>query len=709
MKIASTLFSLTLLYAVHAQEQLIRKSADQAFEQFTYSKALEKYLYLHKKDSGNVHYVSRIGETYLKLNDSQNAEQWLSKLINEYDGFDNQLLFEYAQALSKNKKYEEAKHWYDRYESAGGSSSTERKVEGIGKLQTFFSEAGKYTIKRLDFNTVESDFSPFFYENGIAFVSSRKEKEWVKSTYNWDESEYLDFYYFNPLDTGRYLSKIKGLNSTYHEGPAQVYSDGNKIVFTRNSVEGSKLQRDKKGKANLQLFFAEKEESGKWGIAPFQHNTLDYSLGHPTISAAGDFLIFASDMPGGFGGTDLYVSKADASENWSEPVNLGSAINTSENEMFPFLSGNDLWFSSNGREGLGGLDIYRAQLTSDQVVGQPANVGAPINSSQDDFGLITEGDYKKGYFTSDREGSDDLFQYTTDLINVKGRVLTKGLNTPVDDAQVTLKDKSGKVIGKVVTDEQGYYTIELGKGTAFTLTAAKKDFLLEQPVEETTRNVADFKELKTLYLLQRLLFAEAIDASSEDTLTDATYVVHILEKENELVTPINDEGNEFKIKPATYEVITIDEGYYTLRDTLTIDEGFFGIKNYTARLKKIVVGESIRLDHIYYDVNSAHLRHESELELDKVVVFMMDNSHIKIELSSHTDARGSASYNRKLSQRRAESATEFLINHGIAAERIVPKGYGESKLVNRCSDGTTCSSDEHQENRRTEIKILGNE
>lgn len=699
-------FLIVFFFTTHvfAQEQLIAKSADRAFEQFAYSEALEKYQILHSRDSNNLHYLSRIGDSYLKLNDSQNAEIWLKKLVEKKEGFDVRFIYEYAQVLSKNKEYESAKYWYNQYRQNGGINPVDEKIDGIEKLSSFFVSEGKYTIEREEFNTDQSDFSPFFYEDGVAFVSAREERKWVKSTYNWDKSDYLDYYYFNPGDTSQRLGKIDGLNSKYHEGPAQMYAGNEKVVFTRNSVQESKLQRDQKGIANLQLYFGEKVEESLWKIYPYEHNSVEFSFGHPTITEDGNLLIFASDMPGGFGGTDLYLSVKDRSGNWSTPMNLGKSVNTSENEMFPFLAENRLWFASNGREGLGGLDIYWVLFENLQVSGNPTNIGSPINSSQDDFGLITSGNSSDGYFSSDRFGSDDVFSFISEFVKIEGQVLAKGSNTPISSARVTIKDPLGNVAYTTVTNDEGIYSAEIGKGADFTILAEKEQFLIVQPIIETTKGVSEFKKVSPLFLFQRILDVSAIDAETKDTIQNVVQAVKAIST-NELLTS-GGKSNQYQIEPNEYEIVSASEGYYTLRDTINVNDDFFGTKKYTAAMKKIVVGESIRLENIYYDVNSANLREESELELDKLVVFMMDNPDIKIELSSHTDSRGSAPYNQRLSQKRAESATDYLISHGISSDRIVPKGYGEQRLVNRCKDGVRCSADEHQENRRTEIQIL---
>ncbi|MEQ8552333.1 MAG: OmpA family protein [Cyclobacteriaceae bacterium] len=701
------LLFLVISIPIKAQLATIQKSADRAFNNFAFKEALDKYFYLHEKDTGNTYYLSQLARSYLKLNDSKNAEIWLRRLVNQFDSVENNLLYEYAQVLSKNKKYNEAELWFTQYKNKGGSRSVNDKLLGVSNPDQFLQNESKYSITKLGLNTNESDFSPFFYDDGVAFVSSRSNKEWVKENYNWDESDYLDFYYFSIGDTLT-INKINGLNSKYHEGPAHIYAAGTKAVFTRNNILGSRLKRDQEGVVNLQIFFALRDSLNNWGtITPFEYNSSDYSLGHPTISSDGNLLIFASNMPDGLGGTDLYFSRTGPDGKWSRPRNMGSIVNTSENELFPYQNGNQLFFASNGHEGLGGLDVYRIEIKNGQPMNKPENLGAPINSNQDDFGLITSDNLRSGFFTSDRDGSDDIFEFTADFVFVYGQILSKQDETPISNAEVIFLGKDKTVITSSSTDKNGNYRMEIGKGLHFDIEVKKKDYFLEQPVSESTINCSDSKTFNPIYLVQKILITQAIDEASKEIISDILQTVTDLEGNNTL-SPTKSSSRQYSIDNGKrYEIVTASEGYYTQRDTLEFGDEPIGKKEYTASLKKIIVGESIKLDHIYYDVNSAKLRHESELELDKVVVFMMDNPQIKIELGSHTDSRGSASYNLNLSQKRAESASNYLVRQGINEERIIPKGYGETKINNQCVDGIKCSAKQHQSNRRTVIKILG--
>lgn len=690
------------------QDLIIQKNADQAFSEFAYKDALSKYQYLYAKDSGNHHVLEQICRSFLKLNDSEMAEKWLGKLIEKSDSLDNDYVFEYAQVLSKNEKYDQAEKWYNLYKENGGSKNVNSKLRGVSNPNQFFTDRGKYSIKKLGVNTPDSDFSPFYYDEGLAFVSSRNKKKWVKESYRWDESDFLDFYYFTFDDTLT-LKKIHGLNSKYHEGPAQTFDAGDKIVFTRNNLLGTKLKRSKEGVVNLKLLFAQRDSLDVWGnIVPYSHNTPDFSMGHPTISQDGQHLIFAADLPTGLGGTDLFYSRLLEDNSWSAPVNLGNIVNTSENELFPYIFGSQLWFASNGHEGLGGLDIYHIHLDDFKPTGTLKNIGAPINSSQDDFGLITNGNLREGYFTSDRDGNDDIYAFLAEFITLRGNVLTEGSNIPVSGAEVIVLGHDNIPIANVFTDIDGEYSIEIGKANSITINARKENYILTHPIVKKITPGEGKIALDPIFLHQRILKTSVVEDGTSNTIEDVIQTITDL-KDHKILSPDSKDKNQYFIENGkNYEIVMAKEGYYTRRDTLTIDNSFSGIKTYTANLKKIIIGESIKLDHIYYDVNSANLRYESEVELDKVVVFMLDNPHIKIELGSHTDSRGSANYNLKLSQQRAESATNYLVKQSVEKERIIPKGYGENQVMNRCADGVKCTEEEHQENRRTVIRILEN-
>ena len=694
----------TLGLGQHIPDFDLIASAERDFKNFAYTEAAGKFEMAHSRDSSNLFVLQRLADSYIKLNNSQKAERWLALFISADSLHRDDYLFHYAEMLSRNQKYEESQYWFEQLSK---DRESERKVFGIRNLSQFFKDQELYQVEKKEWSSDQSDFAPTIYNGNVVFVSSRKKKTWVSNDYNWDQSEYLDFYEFEPFEDSFNISKIESLNSKYHEGPGQFYSNEGHFVFTRNITKGKRLGRNEQGVTKLQILFARKDSLGEWtDFVPFEHNSTTYSVGHPAISEDGLHLFFASDMPGGYGKTDLYYSRLNADSSWSAPINLGENVNTGENELFPTLFKDRLCFASDGREGLGGLDIFSVELRNFEVAGVPANLGYPLSSSQDDFAIAFLSE-SGGYFSSNRLGTDDIFEFRMDYLHLQGQVLVVNDESPAAGAEVVVLANT-EPIAQVKADEKGQYEVKVPWKDNFQLIARKQDYELVDTMTMVLRK-GTIPSVEPLYLGQKIINLSATDAGTNEVIEDAIQIIKPLTGKNSL-RPIGTHSHKYVVKESVpYEVVSVREGYYTERDTFLFDLSGGYEQFFNARLREIVVGESIRLDHIYYDLNSDHLRPESETELDKLVVFMEDNSHIVIELSSHTDAQGSSSYNLRLSQRRAESASEYLKSHGIAESRIVPKGYGEEKLVNRCQDGVKCTPEEHQENRRTEIRILSND
>lgn len=683
----------------------LNKRAKVAFDQYAYDQARDLYLESYRKDSSQVEVIRGLAYSYIKLNNSVEAEYWLEKLIQVEDADTDNLNYALVQQYSKNGKYDQAAV---ALEGLRMGEKERYRSEALSKLDEYQSTADHYGVEPVFFNSDKSDFGALYYDDTlVAFVSARAKNSWMVNRYNWDRSEYLDFYMVNPLKptNDSLVSKpmaIKTLNSAYHEGPGQLYDNNSKIVFTRNHLINNRLGRQDEGISKLQIYFAEKNKEGKWdNFYPFDQNIVNYSFGHPTITSDGDTLIFASEMPGGFGGTDLYMSVRQDS-TWSVPRNLGDKINTEGEEFFPFLDGNRLYFASDTWPGVGGLDIFETELGSGS---DPRNLGVPINSSQDDFGLITKNRGKSGYFSTDRLGGDDIFSFKAQFYTLRGKVLKKPDNQIVPDAIVTVLNESGEVIAQATSDDEGNFLLDMseyGNLQAFSSAPGlhtKDSVSINIPVGFLgERNVQ-------LYLDESLITIEVVDDSTLAPVDHPVYYFKQLNSKNTL-TPLHGD-HSYQFQPGhTYEIFATAHGYFSARDTLETSTELVESFTHQVKLKKVVVGERIRLDHIYYDLNSANLREESMEELDKVVKFLEDNAELNIELSSHTDSRGSDAYNLQLSQKRAESATNYLLSKGIEPSRIIPKGYGESKLVNRCVNGASCSAEEHQANRRTELKIL---
>ena len=694
---------LTLNYFVQAQNLPIlnlNRRAEVEFDKFSYSKAKDLYMESYVQDSTQVDVIGQIAKCYLKLNNSIEAERWLTKLIQSDSVQSDDIYYALAQQLSKNTKYDETA---DVLIKLNAGKAKDFRAESLSRLDEFFAASKFYEVTSLEVNSPSSDFGPMYYGDQIAFLSARQKNKWVISSFSWDGTEFLNFYSFSPDSVAPDVTPIAGLNSAYHEGPGQLYDKGQKIVFTRNHLIKNKLGRQEDGISKLQLYFAARTEDGRWSeVSPFEQNIPSYSFGHPTINMAGDTLIFASDMPGGFGGTDLYFCVAREA-GWSVPANFGDRINTEGNEMFPFWQGQKLYFASDFWPGLGGLDLFFTSPWADS--GEPVNIGAPINSSQDDFGLITGESQRSGYFSSDRSGNDDIYKFDAKFYTLSGEVKDLYSDAPIEEAEVVFLDSLGRVMDIFSTGASNSFEVNSTYSGQLTVYARKSGYLMQDSLKVVMG--ADFVGMQKmdLYLFVPDLEMIILD-ESDQVIAGAVHYLRPIAAQKPL-QPLAGEDLLYGVVPGkTYELFAAADGFYSKRDTFQIPDGFAGNGQHLVHLKKVVIGESIRLDHIYYDVNSARLRVESEKELDKVVAFMTDNPHINIELSSHTDSRGTDAYNLRLSQQRAESATQYLIDQGIDKKRITPKGYGESKPVNRCVNGVNCSADEHQENRRTELVIL---
>lgn len=437
----------------------------------------------------------------------------------------------YAQALANKQQYQASEQWYSKYLQLTTDSKVAASfVKAYSHIDDFLKNHADWKIEYLNINTAGAEYSPTYYKNGMIFVSNRRTPGIVKNVFEWDKTPYSDLYFVerskikgidpdsimdvlrkeikasgrklykeNDDDTeptsndsrivgsynlkllrdtlGDYLAAqvdaqpLQGaINSKYHEGPAAVLPGGS-VMFTRNNYIKKKYAESKDGINKLQLYVAKAPDFGT--IESFAYNNDQYSVGHPALNKLGTLLIFTSDMPGGFGGTDLYYStRATVTDKWSKPVNMGPVINTAGNEMFPAMYKDSvLLFSSTGHAGLGGLDIFQVALDGVTPLHTPVNLGAPINSSVDDFGIIRNDDGKSGYFTSNRKGSDDIysFKYIAYTIKVKGVVVDSLTGRFIENAVVTIGNDNQ-------TSETGSFEAQLSKATDYKITAAKDGY-----------------------------------------------------------------------------------------------------------------------------------------------------------------------------------------------------------------------------------------
>jgi hypothetical protein len=421
MKILLVFISL-LIYSMGSSHNFTmkKKMANRYESHFDFHKAIRIYEKLLKRDPQNAEIYGRLANIYDRINDSQNAERCYAFLTEKAGKTDIRpvLLLNYARALSRNGKYPEAMKWYRRYQEAepgdprGAAFSDAYKNMGL-----FCKDSAYYAIQKAPFSSDADDFSPAYFRKMIVFSSDRANFSIIRSTYNWTGSSYLDLFVAYPGDNVAHPFSGK-LNSIYHEGPVTFSKNQDTIIFTRSNYFHSRLHKSNEGINKLSLFEAIWDyKSNCWiNIQPLLLNDDQYSVEHPALSPDGTELYFASDMPGGMGGMDLYVSHritdSQGRGSWGLPINLGPGINSPGYDVFPFMDNQgNLWYASNGIPGLGGLDVFFA-CKSREGFAKPVNPGYPFNTRFDDFGFITMDAGESGYFSSDRyntHGNDDIF------------------------------------------------------------------------------------------------------------------------------------------------------------------------------------------------------------------------------------------------------------------------------------------------------------
>ncbi len=404
------------------------KRADRFFNNFEYKSAIKLYTKLVDKGKADDGVKLRLAESYVKINDPVNAEKWYSEVIHS-DQITPEHQIQYAHTLLSNGKYEEARQVINTYEFAASDYRSKAIISTLDKLEIFYADSMFYQLSSIEDNKPHySDFSPTIFKEGIVFVSSRHDKG---PKFKWDDTPFLDLYY-TESDVASARPFSKSLNTKYHEGPIAFYDNYSKAVFTRSNYLDKELILTDQGINNLQLYTTSwDEDKNDWdNIKPINFIINNYSYGHPTISTDNTRLYFISDMPGGFGGTDLYLSERNES-GWGEPVNMGEVINTSGNEMYPFIDDeNNLYFASNGHGGLGGLDVYQIQLNGAMDI---RNMGYPLNTTADDFGFTLSPSGQTAYISSNREGADNIYQIDIKAPDLEMILANNSINTEVPE------------------------------------------------------------------------------------------------------------------------------------------------------------------------------------------------------------------------------------------------------------------------------------
>lgn len=633
-------------FALQLSAQVSSKDnkADKEYDRFAYIDAIKTYERMYERGYKSPDMLLKLANAYYFSGNLENAAKYYKELFATETIVKPECYYRYAQSLKSIKEYEKADEMMAKFNKENGND-LRAKLANTQKdyLEVIKKNSGRYNIENAGINSKYSDYGSSYYNGNLVFTTARDTGNFVKRMDPWTGEGFTNLYQ-STIDADGVLSNtrraFKSLNTKFHESTPVFTKDAKTVYFTRNNYNNGKKGKDANQTTLLKIYKATLNGQ-KWeNITELPFNSDDYSVAHPALSFDEKTLYFASDMPGTVGQSDIFKVRINEDGTFGTPENLGKGINTEGRETFPFITEkNELYFASDGHPGLGGMDVFVSKARQDGSFKEVLNVGEPLNSSNDDFGLLFNNNTKIGYVTSNRDGGvggDDIYkvkenrpiEYPCEQF-LAGTVADVETHEFISGAKVSLFDSSYKSLKTAITNAKGEF---------------------------------DFGEVD----------CEAkyyIKTEKEEYNTD------------EISTTIADNTGK------TIVPITIEK-----------------------TLKKVTVGDDIAkvfgIKIIYFDLNKFNIRPDAALELSKILDVMIQNPTIKIDIRSHTDSRNTAAYNEKLSERRATSTKEWLVQNGIDQSRLTAKGYGESQLVNKCADGVECTEEEHQANRRSEFVIV---
>ncbi len=691
---------------IKAQDQELAR-AKRFFDKTYYSEAIILYQKLaDERPSQEV--IKNLADSYFYTNELIKAQRYYRLLIGNYsNNLDREYYFRYAQTLKATNSNDDAnanlKEYYSKSANAEDMVNFEKELK---TLENVTAIGKRFEIKNLAINTPNSEFGAVKYKDNLVFAGVKLKPGLFDKRYKWDNETYLNLVTI-PLKNINSADSIvhyfaKELKTGMHESNAVFTKDGKTMYFTRNNSKNGKKKKDDKKISNLQIFKAELVE-GKWtNVTSLPFNSPNYSVEHPALSPDEKVLYFASDMPGSIGSFDIYSVNINKGA-FDTPKNLGSEINTDKREQFPFASAdNKLYFSSDGHLGYGSLDVFVSEINGNEY-SKPVNVGLPLNSNLDDFAFNIDSNTKEGFFASNREGgkgSDDIYQFKEikDLIVEDCKQFIAGIITDLDtqlaleNATVLLQDSENKTLNTITTSADGKFSFTVACEASYKISAFKENYTNASKIltlDKTRDKVNDGS------LALRSL--EAIQKEEKQIAENKRKQEIIIEEENKKKEALAAIELKEKDKKAKEAAIVAAE----IRKNEKVKEILEKEKDIVKDKERLI----IKTDPIYFDYDLWYIRKESKVILGRVVELMKKYPDMKIEIGSHTDSRGNEKYNADLSQKRANSTREFIIQSGIDSKRVVAKGYGESVPIIKCKTDESCSEEEHELNRRSEFVI----
>ncbi|KAF2511956.1 OmpA family protein [Flavobacterium foetidum] len=650
------------LNAQNAFSSLGLKSADKKYEDYAYADAIKAYEALLSKNEKDERSVQRLANSYYFIGDFSNALKWYEELFKINENQESECLYRYAQCLKSAGNYNKANEVLERFNQKAAS---EKRASLIQNDKNYLDEiklnSGRFQIADAGINSPYSEYGSIVLNNKIVFTSARDTGGIAKASFRWTNKSFSKLYTAALMpdgSVGKPILFLKNENRKFNESTPVFTKDGRVMYFTRNNFINGKRGRNDKKVTLLKLYKAELI-NGEWGnVKELPFNSNQYSTAHPALSLDEKTLYFVSDMPGTIGQSDLYKVKINADGTFGAPENLGNAINTEGRETFPFISGdNELYFASDGRPGLGGLDVFVAKIKDNEPLDEIQNVGEPINSRQDDFAFIIDSKNRNGFFSSNREngqGLDDIYRFTETkrLIceqDITGTVVDAESTETLNGAALILFDEKLNALQSIISDEKGNFIFPKIKcGRKYSIRSSKNEYGIKE-----------------------------VQLSLKRENGSTAIVINM----NKMFKPIAAKTIEIKKNGAK-----------------PVNIGPIKVGTDLAKVLKLPMN--------FFDLNKATIKKTSEPQLNKLVAVLKEYSTIKLDIRSHTDSRSSAASNQILSDKRAQSTKDWLVKNGIDSSRLTAKGYGETQLVNKCADGVQCTEKEHMQNRRSEFIIV---
>lgn len=636
-------------------------SADKNYDEYAYADAIKAYQDLIYEGVNDEKVLRRLGNSCYFLGELRDALKWYDQLFRINKVQESEYLYRYAQCFKSVGNYHRADEILAIFNEKRAS---ERRADLIRNNKNYLEDikfnSGRFEIADAGMNSSYSDYGSAVYDNKLIFTSARDTGGVAKNNFKWTNKSFSKLYMVELMPDGN-VSEPKKFrrkeNGKYNESTPIFTKDGRTMYFTRNNFTDGKRGANEKHVTLLKLYRSELID-GKWkNTKELPFNSDQYSTAHPALSVDEKTLYFASDMPGTLGQSDLYKVSINENGAYGSPINLGPSINTEGRETFPFISEeNELYFASDGRPGLGGLDIFVSKIQDDKTFDEVQNVGEPVNSKQDDFAFVIDSKKRNGFFSSNRisgNGLDDVYRFTETkrLVceqELSGTVTDSETNEILSNVTLIFFDETRENAQQVVTDEKGNYVFSKVK-------CGKKYFI---------------KTSKTDYEIREIPLS--------------------IKKENgETILPISIEKKAIPLAAKTIMIKTVS------------------VKS--VKMKPIAVGTDLakilNIPMNFFDLGKATIRKTSEPQLQKIVDVLKQYPSLTLDIRSHTDSRQSDSSNMILSEKRAQSTKNWLVSKGIDGSRLSAKGFGETQLVNKCADGVKCTEQEHQQNRRSEFIV----